>query len=88
MAFKAEIYSLPSNKVTLKISSVQLLEKLTFVFAVVREHQTAVLALCLEVRKPLFYFTEAKVFFEEGVTVEDGMGVVSVRQKQALISQL
>ncbi len=48
---------------------------LTLLFALVWEHQTAVLTLCLEVRKPLFYFTEAKVFFKEGVTVKNGKGV-------------
>lgn len=42
---------------------------LTLLFALVREHQTAVLTLGLEVRKPLFDFTEAKIFFEEGVAV-------------------
>lgn len=42
---------------------------LTLLFALVREHQTAVLTLCLQVRKPLFDFTEAEIFFEESVAV-------------------
>lgn len=45
---------------------------LTFVSAPVREHQTAVVALCLEVSEPVVHLTEAEVFFEECVAVEKG----------------
>lgn len=45
---------------------------LTFLSALVREHQTAVVALSLEVSEPVVDLTEAEVFFEECVTVEEG----------------
>lgn len=61
--------------------------KLTFVFALVREHQTVVLILGLEFREPLFNFAEAEVFFEEGVTVQDRERTVSVCQMRD-VSQL
>lgn len=54
-----------------------LLYKLTLVFALVRQHQAAVLTLRLVVRKRLFHFTEAEIFFEQGVTV-DGKEAASV----------
>lgn len=63
-----------------------LLYKLTLVFALVRQHQAAVLTLRLVVRKRLFHFTEAEIFFEQGVTV-DGKEAASV-EKQTLNSQL
>lgn len=44
----------------------------TFVSALVREHQTAVVALSLEVSEPVVHLTEAEVFFEECVAVEEG----------------
>lgn len=51
--------------------------KLTLIFALVRQHQAAVLTLRLVVRKRLFHFTEAEIFFEQGVTV-DGKEAASV----------
>lgn len=46
----------------------------TFIFALVRKHQTTVLTLCLKLREPLFDFGEAEVLFEEGVAVDSRNG--------------
>lgn len=60
-----------------------LLYKLTLVFALVRQDQAAVLTLRLVARKRLFDFTEAEIFFEQGVTV-DGKEALSSQLKQHL----
>lgn len=48
-----------------------MLEKLTIVSALVRQQQTVVFTLWLQLRESLCNFTEAEIFFEESVTVED-----------------
>lgn len=47
---------------------------LTLVSALIRQHKAAVFTLRLDIREPLFNFPEAEIFFEEGVTVQDGQG--------------
>lgn len=47
---------------------------LTLVSALIRQHQAGVFTLRLHVRESFFNFTEAEIFFEECVTVQDGVG--------------
>lgn len=51
---------------------------LTLVSALVRQHKAAVFTLRLDIREPLFNFPEAEIFFEEGVTVQDGLDLRAV----------
>lgn len=55
-------------------SSSLLSSVVTFVFALVGKHQTAVLAPCLELTEPLLDFGEAEVLSEEGVAVDGRRG--------------